>query len=52
MKKKYQITATIKCILFSDDENLDQDVSDWVYIDEDEGYIENFKLIDYDYKEV
>ena len=50
--KKFKVEATVGCILYSDEENLDQDVYDWIHIDEDEGFIEDFEIIDYDAEEI
>lgn len=51
--KEYKVTATVECIIKSDDENLDFDVMDWLWVDDDcDGFIKGFKIIEYDYKEL
>ncbi len=51
--KKYKIKAYVECIIKSDEENLYQAVEDWLHIDDDcDEYITNFKIVDYDWREV
>lgn len=50
--KKWKITGYIECIIKSDYENLYQAITDWIDIEDDDEYITDFKLIDYDWEEI
>ena len=42
--RKYKVTGTFECVLTSDDENIDQAIKDWIRIEDDEDYINGFKI--------
>ena len=50
--KEYKVTGTFEVILTSDYDNLDQMINDWITIDDDEGFIRDFKIDVFDVKEV
>lgn len=50
--KEYKVTGTFEVILTSDDDNLNQMIKDWIIIDDDEGFIRDFKIDVFDIREV